>query len=82
MPYKDNKILKYNYGEKSLKAPFIIYDDLECLLEKLFSCQKKNKKTKKTKHRPCGYSVFTSCWFDPTKSKLDCYKSEDCMESF
>ena len=33
MPDEDNKILKYNYGEKSLKAPFIIYADLKCLLE-------------------------------------------------
>ena len=28
------KTAKYNYGEKSLKAPFIIYADLECLLKK------------------------------------------------
>ena len=28
------KILKYNPGEKSLKAPFAIYVDLECLLKK------------------------------------------------
>ena len=34
MPEKDNKILKYNHGEKSMKAPFIIYPDLESLLEK------------------------------------------------
>ena len=34
MPNEDNKILNYNYGEKSLKVPFIIYADLECLLEK------------------------------------------------
>ena len=34
MPDKDNKILKYNHGEKSLKVPFMIYADLECLLEK------------------------------------------------
>ena len=32
MPNKDNKILKYNHGEKSMKVPFIIYADLECLL--------------------------------------------------
>ena len=25
-----NKTLKYNYGEKSLKTPFVIYADLEC----------------------------------------------------
>ena len=28
------KILKYNPGEKSLKAAFAIYLDLECLLKK------------------------------------------------
>ena len=28
------KILKHNPGEKSLKAPFAIFLDLECLLKK------------------------------------------------
>ena len=31
---ENNKILKCNHGEKSMKAPFIIYSDLESLLEK------------------------------------------------
>ena len=35
MPNEDNKILKYNHGEKSMKAPFIMYPDLECLNEKM-----------------------------------------------
>ena len=35
MPNEDNKSLNYNHGEKSLKVPFIIYADLECLLEKM-----------------------------------------------
>ena len=26
--------------------------------------------------------IFTSCSFDPTKNKLNCYKSEDCTERF
>ena len=34
MPDEDNKILKYNPGEQLLKVPFIIYADLECLLQK------------------------------------------------
>ena len=34
MPEEDNKILKYNQGEKTMKVPFIIYADLESLLEK------------------------------------------------
>ena len=38
MPNEDNKIIKYNQGEKSIKSPFIIYADLECLFEKIFTC--------------------------------------------
>ena len=34
MPKWVEKILKYNPGEKSLKAPFAIYLYLECLLKK------------------------------------------------
>ena len=33
MPSEYNNTLEYNHGEKSLKFPFIIYIDLECLLE-------------------------------------------------
>ena len=34
MPKQAEKILKYIHGEKSLKAPFTGYLDLECLLKK------------------------------------------------
>ena len=34
MPNQSNKILKYHHGEKSMKIPFIIYADVESLLEK------------------------------------------------
>ena len=36
MPNEYNKILKYNTGEQSLKVPFTIYADLECLLRKKY----------------------------------------------
>ena len=45
MPNEDNKILKYNYGEKSLKASFIIYAVLECLLDKMYSRQNNFEKS-------------------------------------
>ena len=75
MPNEDNKILKYNHGEKSLKALFMIYADLECLLEKMHSCQNNPEKSyteQKTKHTSSGYSLFTNCSFDAAKNKLDC----------
>ena len=34
MSNENNKILRYNPAEKSVKAPFIIYADLQSLLEK------------------------------------------------
>ena len=64
MPNDDNKILKYNYGEKPLKVTAIIYADLECLLEKIHSCQNNPEKCdteKKIKHIPSGYLLFTNC---------------------
>ena len=85
MANEDNKILKCNHGEKLLKVPFMIYADLDCLLEKMRSCQNNPEKSyteKKTKHTLSGYSLFINCSFDPTKSKLDCYKGEDCMKKF
>ena len=34
MPEWVNKIIKHNPGEKSLKAPFLFFLDLECLFKK------------------------------------------------
>ena len=45
MPDEFNKILKYNHWQKSLKAPAIIYADLECLLGKKHSCQNNSEKS-------------------------------------
>ena len=39
MPCEDIKILEFNRYQKSDKAPFIIYADLECLTEKVDGCK-------------------------------------------
>ena len=45
MPKKCNKIMKYNHGEKSFKAPFTIIADLECILPRISSCQHNPEKS-------------------------------------
>ena len=70
-PDEYNKILKYNHGDKLLKAPAIIYADLKILIQR-----------KKTKHTPSGYSLFTNCSCDSAENKLVCYKGEGRMERF
>ena len=52
MPNEDNKILKYNHREKYMKVPFIIYDDLECLLEKISTCHNNPEKPKTKINKP------------------------------
>ena len=78
MPNEENKILKYNHGKKSMKAPFIIYADLEPSLDS----PEKSSTTKISKHTPSGYSLFTHCSFDITKNNLDYSRGEDCMKKF
>ena len=73
MPEEHNKILKYNQGEKSMSAPYVIYADLEHLLRKMNTYHnnpEKSSTTKVNKHTPFGYSLFTCCSFDTTKNKL------------
>ena len=85
MPTKDNKTLKYNHGEKSLKAPFTIYADLECLPIKQQSCQNNPKESyteRKAKHKPCGYALSLISSFDLKKNKHKFYRGRDCIEKF
>ena len=85
MPTKDNNLIKYNHGEKSMKLPFVIYVYLECLLEKMSICENnpnESSTTKINKHTPSGYSIFTSCSFDESKNKLNYYRGKDCMRKF
>ena len=39
MPFEGTQILEFNQYQKSDKAPFIIYADLECLIEKTDGCK-------------------------------------------
>ena len=52
---QEHEKVKYLHGEKSLKIPFVIYVDLECLLKKVQSSQKNPENSyteKKVKHKP------------------------------
>ena len=83
MPTKDKKILKYNDGEKSLKAPFIIIFDLEPLLKTEQSCQNNPEKSytaRKAKDEPSDWAMFKKCSFDKEKNRFDYYRGIDSIE--
>ena len=85
MPTKNNNIIKYNHGEKSMKLPFVIYADVECLLEKMSTCinnRNESCTTKINKHTPSVYSIITHCSFDESKNVLNYHRGKDCMKKF
>ena len=82
MPKWFEKILKYNPGEKSLKAPFAIYLDLKCLLKNQSHRNNNLEKSyieTETRHEPSGWAMLTRCSFDEKENKLDYYRGKDCI---
>ena len=64
MPNEDNKILKYNQGDKSMKVPLIIYANLDSLLEKMNTYHnnpEKSSTNKMNKHTPSRCLLLTHC---------------------
>ena len=86
---KKGIVLKYIAGEKSVMTQFVIYADLESILEKINGCEngcengpEKLSTIKVNKHTASGYSLFSHCLFDKTKNKLDYYRGKNCMRNF
>ena len=85
MPNEENKILKYNHGEKSVKVLFILFADLESLPQKMstwHSNPEKSSTIKINEHTSSGYSLVTHCPFDLTKNKIGCYKRKHYEKVF
>ena len=62
MSAEDTKILEFNQYKKSVKAPFIIYADLECLIKTIDGCKNNVENSSTTKvgeHIPSGFSMST-----------------------
>ena len=67
-------------GKKSIKVPFIICADLECLLQKIESRQNNTTKSyteKKAVHKASGYSLITRCSFDKSENERKYYGGKD-----
>ena len=79
------KILEVNQYQKSDKAPFIIYADLQCIIEKIDGCKNnlENSSTAKvSEHIPSFFSMSTIYLFKSIENKHDIYRGKDCMKRF
>ena len=85
MPFEETKILEFNQYQKSDKAPFVNYADLECILEKIDRCKnnpENSSTTKVSKHIPSAFSLSTLYSFRSVENKHDVYRGKDCMKKF
>ena len=81
----DIKILELNHSQKFNKAPFKIYADLECLIEKIDGCKNNPEDTSTTKeseHIQSGFSTSTISSFRSIENKLDVCRGKYCMRKF
>ena len=82
---KKGSVLKDMPGKKSVMTPFVIYADLESIVEKISGCEndpERSSTVKVNKHTTSGYSLFSHCLFNKTKNKLDYYRGKNCMGNF
>ena len=74
MPSEDTKILEFNQYKKSDKAPFIIYADIECLIEKIDRCKKnlENSSARKVVEHipPSAFSMSTISSFKSIEKSM------------
>ena len=85
IPSQDTKILEFNQYQKSDKGPFVIYADLEYIIEKIDGCKSNPENlstTKVSEHIPSGFSMSTISSFRRTENKHDVYRGKDCMKKF
>ena len=75
-------IISEDTNQKSDKEPFILYADLECIIQKIDGCKnnpENSSTTKVSKHIPSGFSITTISSFRSIESKRDVNRGKDCM---
>ena len=85
MPAEDKTYVTSSPGKNTLKNPFIIYADFECLLYPISTCDNTSNNSftiKKNIHKPCGYSLLTSYPYDKSLNEHVFYRGKDCLQKF
>ena len=79
------EISELNQYQKSDKASFIIYKDLECIIKNTDVCKNNpdnSYTTKVSKHILSGFLMSTLLSFKSIKNKHDVCRSKDYMKNF
>ena len=78
-------MLKFSQYQRSDKAPFFIYAERECIIEKTDGCKNDTENSsiaKVSEHIPSGFSKSTTSSFRSIENKHNVYIGYDCMKKF
>lgn len=77
LPEEPNNILKFTSYSKKERVPFVVYADIECLLEKVTNDTKVYQK-----HIPFAIAFRIQCTYNNELSDLKSHLGEDCIKWF
>ena len=79
MTFEYTQLLEFSQYQKSAKAPFIIYANVECTIENIDGCiinPVNSSTTEVSKHIPCRFSMPTICSFRRIENKHNVYREQ------
>ena len=85
MPFEDTELLESHQFKKSDQVAFIIYADLECIIQEVDVCKNNPEDlftTKLSEHIPSGFWMSTLSSFRSIENIHDAYRGKDCMKKF
>ncbi|KAL6421596.1 hypothetical protein ACFW04_014325 [Cataglyphis niger] len=81
LPTEEDKWLNFNNYERKERVPFVVYADLECVLEK-----EEERRTSNTfivqHHKAYSLGYYARCAFDDARSMSRSHRSENCVSWF
>ena len=83
----EGEVIKFKSFRETVKIPFVIYADLESILQKLAVTQKEEMEQEQTeklqKHVACSYGYKVVCCYDEKLSKpFKMYRGMDSVNKF
>ena len=85
MSFEDTKKLEFDQYQKSDQASFVIYADLECIIEKIDRCKNNPENlsaTKAREHLSSGFSMSTITSFRSIENKHNVHRSKNYIKKF
>ncbi|KAK5640735.1 hypothetical protein RI129_009282 [Pyrocoelia pectoralis] len=81
LPDETNKYLQFKHLSYQEKVPFVVYADLESILEKCPDNQNTNTRLC-DKHIPFSVAYYLKCSYNDELSKFRLYRGRDCIQWF